>query len=229
MGAIRGVAWMLAALLCLAGTRAGAQERRAEGVTGLKAGATILVMPLDVELYALTAGGVREPKAEWTEKARTNLLEALRGRERPGGLRFIPFEGPADETVAELGHLNAAVAEAIWWHHFGPMHLPAKRGQLDWTLGEEAAALAKATPADYALYLFLRDSTATGGRVATIALMAVAGLNVGGGSQVGYADLVDLRTGQVVWFNRLVRMSGDVREPAAAKATLDNLLAEFPE
>jgi hypothetical protein len=31
---------------------------------------TIVVMPLDVELFELTAGGVQEPQAEWTKAAR---------------------------------------------------------------------------------------------------------------------------------------------------------------
>jgi hypothetical protein len=37
-------------------------------------------MPLDVELFAVTAGGVLAPRAEWTTKAIANLKEALRLR-----------------------------------------------------------------------------------------------------------------------------------------------------
>jgi hypothetical protein len=46
--------------------------------------------------------------------------------------------------------------------------------------------------------------------------------------QVGYASLVDLNTGQILWFNRLVRGSGDLREADKATETLDALLANFP-
>ena len=38
-----------------------------------------------------------------------------------------------------------------------------------------------------------------------------------GGSQTGYASLVDLRTGRVVWFNNLARGFGDLREPEPAR------------
>ena len=47
-------------------------------------------------------------------------------------------------------------------------------------------------------------------------------------SQVGYASLVDLKTGQVVWFNHLLRGTGDLREAKAADETFDALLKGFP-
>jgi hypothetical protein len=49
-----------------------------------------------------------------------------------------------------------------------------------------------------------------------------------GGEQVGYASLVDLNTGRVVWFNQLNRMSGDLRNPAPAVETVEALLKDFP-
>jgi hypothetical protein len=58
--------------------------------------------------------------------------------------------------------------------------------------------------------------------------LALLGVGVSGGVQVGYASLVDLNTGQVLWFNRLTRGSGDLREPEKAQETLDALLQDFP-
>jgi len=208
----------------VAGLGLRAQARRAEGLTRLPEGAVVAVMPMDVELYSLTAGGVREPKAEWTQAARKHLLDGLVAR----SASFRPFQGETEGTIAELGHLHSAVASEIWVHHFGPMKLPSKAGRLEWSLGPDAGAIAKAMPADYALYLFLRDSTSSGGRVATMAVLALVGIGIHGGSQVGYGSLVDLRTGQVVWFNHLVKFSGDVREAGAARKTLDDLLQDFP-
>jgi len=37
----------------------------------------VLLMPPDVELSELTAGGLLEPKAEWTERAREHIQGAL--------------------------------------------------------------------------------------------------------------------------------------------------------
>ncbi|HLO69151.1 MAG TPA: hypothetical protein VK188_19185 [Holophaga sp.] len=206
----------------------GAQSHRAEGFDRLPEGAVVAIMPLDVELYAVTAGGVREPKAEWTEAARKNILADLEARSEAGKVTFKAFTGEAGPEIAELGHLRAAVSNAIWIHHFGTMKLPGKEGRLDWTLGEPAAAISRAMPADFALYVTLRDSTATGGRVATMVLMAAFGVAAPGGGQAGEATLVDLKTGRVVWYNRMFKATGDVREPVAAHAALDNLLVDFP-
>jgi hypothetical protein len=46
--------------------------------------------------------------------------------------------------------------------------------------------------------------------------------------QSAYMSLVELKTGRVVWFNRVRRLSGDLREGEAAAETLDALLAGFP-
>ena len=61
-----------------------------------------------------------------------------------------------------------------------------------------------------------------------IAILSLGRAIPRGGVQLGYASLVDLNTGQVVWFNRLARPSGDLREAGKAAETLDALLAEFP-
>ena len=106
-------------------------------------------------------------------------------------------------------------------------YLPTKRGKgLDWTLGEDAVSLGRRTGYDYALFLYAEDSFASTGRVA-LQVLGVAGCfvgfcapNVGGGGQFAYATLVDLRTGEVVWFNVLQTGSqiagikfGDIRTP----------------
>ena len=55
--------------------------------------------------------------------------------------------------------------------------------------------------------------------------------NVGGGGQFGYASLVDLRTGEVVWFNVSQASSqiagikfGDIRTEEGAAQMVDRLL-----
>jgi hypothetical protein len=53
-------------------------------------------------------------------------------------------------------------------------------------------------------------------------------MDIGGGQQLGVATLVDLRTGQVVWFNLLAKQSGDLREPGGADAAVAQLLGGMP-
>ncbi|MDO8931169.1 MAG: hypothetical protein Q7U97_02135, partial [Rhodocyclaceae bacterium] len=61
------------ALLVVAFVMSGAAQadsrNLAPGFSKLAKGAKILVMPPDVELFSISAGGVSEPKADWTEAA----------------------------------------------------------------------------------------------------------------------------------------------------------------
>jgi hypothetical protein len=111
------------------------------------------------------------------------------------------------------------------------MPLPTKEGKLDWSMGEPVRLIKQMTGADYALFSWVRDSYASDERKA--AMVAIAVLSLGravatGGVQTGYASLVDLNTGQVMWFNRLSRASGDLREAEKAAETIDSLLDTFP-
>ena len=55
-----------------------AQARLADGFTQLPAGASIVVMPAEIELFEISAGGVIEPRADWTEVAARHVKAGLR-------------------------------------------------------------------------------------------------------------------------------------------------------
>ena len=212
----------------------------APGFSTLPKGTKVVVMPLDIELYSISAGGVVEPKADWTETAHKNFRDALLARKGIQGVELVTLgEKDADDFV-DINALHGAVARAISLHHFGSpsYYLPTKQGKLDWSLGESVRAIKEKTGADYALFSWVRDSYASTERQVTAAATAIATtiltlgrvVPVGGmtGQQLGYASLVDLNTGQVLWFNRIQRNSGDLRDPAKAAGTVEALLEEFP-
>jgi hypothetical protein len=94
--------------------------------------------------------------------------------------------------------------------------------------------LQQATGADYALFTYVRDSYASGGRTALRVFAMLAGaamgsyVDIGGGAQIGVATLVDLRTGQVVWHNVMAKQSGDLRDEKGTKVTVDQMLKGLP-
>ena len=120
-------------------------------------------------------------------------------------------------------------------------HLPTKRGKgLDWTLGEDAVALGRRTGYDYALFLYAEDSFASTGRIGAPGarrcrlLHRLLRSQVGGGGQFAYASLVDLRTGEVVWFNVVQagsQIAGhqDRRHPHARGRGADGRAAARPD
>jgi hypothetical protein len=204
----------------------------------------LLVMRPDVTVGSVTTGGMVEPRADWTEAARANLIAALKAQqgERGGNVlvmdRRDSLPGIEPETIAELERLHYAVGQSIALHRYNGRYLPTKRGKgLDWTLGADAVTLGQRTGMDYALFLYAEDSFASTGRVA-LQVLGVAGClvgfcapNIGGGGQFAYASLVDLRTGEVVWFNVLqtgtqvagINM-GDIRKPEGAAQMVERLL-----
>lgn len=198
------------------------------GFSKLPVDAKVVLMPLDVELFSISGGGVFEPQAEWTNNAVKNLKTAFSEREAASKVKFSTLSEDPDEAIDDLNRLHGAVGMAINNHYLGALKLPTKEGKFDWSMGNGVDAVFKKTGADYALFTFIRDGYASSERIATMVIGALLGVGLPGGFQVGYASLVDLRTGQVVWFNRLIRTSGDLREVGKAKETLNALLDKFP-
>jgi hypothetical protein len=141
--------------------------------------------------------------------------------------------GATPETVLELERLHEAVGLSIKLHKYIPYAaLPTKKDKFDWTLGETAVRYGQASGYDYALFLFARDSFSSGGRAAIQALGflgCAVGFCVipGGGIQQGFASLVDLKSGNVVWFNYLVSEVGDIRTANGADDMVNRLLASM--
>jgi hypothetical protein len=216
----------------------GCATRSLQQISSLRTGSgptTIVLMPVDVELSEMTAAGMLEPKADWTEAARQHLKDALHAENQVRNLRMVEY----DETKAtperldeldQISKLHGLVGKSILVHEFmPPFKLPTKAGGFDWSVGPAAASLREQTGADYALFAFVRDSYTSAGRAAMMVAAAVLGVGIQGGSQVGFVSLVDLKTGNVVWFNRLQRGSGDMRTADAARETAKTLLTGLPQ
>ena len=207
----------------------------------------LLVMRPDVTVNSVTTGGLPEPRADWTEQARTNIIAAMQAQqaERGGNMQVLArrdqLPGVSAEAVADLERLHSAVGNSIALHKYLGAGLPTKRNKgLDWTLGEEAVSIGQKTGYQYALFLHAEDNIVSGGRVA-LQVLGIAGCfvgfcapNIGGGGQFAYASLVDLRTGEVVWFNVLQTGSqiagikfGDMRTPDGAAQMVERLLGRM--
>ena len=195
----------------------------------------VIVMQPDVEVGQLTAGGVVEPREDWTRAARDNVLKALEAEQSAHGAAVKVAATAADagwnpDKTEDLITLNRAVGSAIERHKYGSQTLPTKDGRFDWTLGEEAVEFGAATHYDYALFVHASDSFSSGGRVAlqtfgALGCLVGACVVAGGGQQIAFASLADLKTGRIVWFNVLVSTGGDIRTADGAKEMVNKLLA----
>ncbi len=194
----------------------------------------VLVMPPDIQLFEMTAGGLEEPRADWTQAAQKHFMDALHQKMATSEDTVLLYEPPALDRDNAYDHqqlikLHEVVGEAIMLHaYISYFALPTKKTSFDWSLGENVQSLRAYSHADYAMFIFIRDSYTSGGRTAAIIGAALLGVGLPGGQQRGFASLVDLKTGQIIWFNRMLRAQGDLRTPEPARKTLEYLLKGCP-
>ena len=229
----RCTALLLLAIALLAGC-ASTQVRTAKDDAGkpLALSGTVVLIEPDIELSELGAGGMAEPRKQWTNTARLLYPQAARETLAAQGIGMaadfvLPADAGPDNRLRQLTLLSQAVSMSILQYSRAGSTggLRNKHGKFDWSLGPGAAELRAATGADYGLFTYIRDSYTSGGRAAMrIVGILLLGGDIGGGMQVGVASLVDLRTGQVVWHNLLVDQTGDLRNLQGARETAGDLL-----
>lgn len=191
---------------------------------------TVILMPPDIRYYRVSTGGVIEPNKEWTEAARTNFANAARDFAASAGtdLKVLDRTNLGPEEI-RYETLHSAVGRAVQKHYFGSARLPAKGKTFDWSLGPGVTAIGENHDADYALFVFYRDYQESGGRAAVAVIASTAGIAVETGSESGFASLVDLRTGEIVWFNVVKAGSGELRKEDGAAAAVRTLFKDIPE
>ena len=135
-----------------------------------------------------------------------------------------------DLTPTEVSYikLHEAVGYTALMNHFGSLKLPTKNGEFDWSLGPGIAEIGEEQRADYGLFVFYRDEQASGGRIAVSVLAAAIGSAMSVGREYGFASLVDLESGDIVWFNVVSAGGGELRTPEGAAAAVNQLFANLP-
>jgi hypothetical protein len=165
----------------LAGALACAAPAHAQERTAVKqgfelqnsSGKKILLFRPAVRVGAQSTGGMFEPNADWTDKARANIETALAKRQASLGNTVVsPPEsyGEQDRLVEEYTNLFGAVARAVVsYQFFVGNRLPTKKrdnkaGVFDWSLGDGVRDLPGAKDADYALFIYNKDAFGSTGR-----------------------------------------------------------------
>ena len=215
---------------------------------------SIVLMRPDVSVGELQAGGLPQPNADWTNQAREQIAKALKTELDGRKIEFVSMEerlasaAPADpaagagtngaaDTVEQYRGLHTAVIDSILAHHYNTPgrggKLPTKVNNFAYTMGPGTAELSKVSGANYGLFVMTYDQFASASRKA----MQVAGalgclvgfcVIVSGGIHVSYVSLVELETGNVVWFNLLRGSKGDVREEEGARNMVKAIMTNMP-
>jgi hypothetical protein len=232
--------------LCATAAVLTVQPAHAQEKTGVRSGFTlspgsqkrILVFRPAIKVGAQSTGGMFEPNGDWTAEARKNIEAALIKQQSSLGntVTSAPVVyGAEAQTVEEYTNLFAAVSQSVInYQFFKGNRLPTKKRDnkediFEWSLGEGVGDLPGAKDADYALFIYNKDAYgSTGRKLLQVVAILGPGLAVKSGEHAGYAGLVDLRTGDLLWLNADGAMGGDVRTPEGAEKRVRQLLEEFP-
>ncbi|RIV88054.1 hypothetical protein [Aurantiacibacter zhengii] len=233
---------ILGAAACLSlAAPAAAQERGAVrhdfDATQVQGDARILVFRPRIRVGEQSTGGMFEPRADWTELARDNLGNALDAYQVRYGSTLVEAPeafGEDARIVEDYMALFSTVAESIVSYQFFPGNrLETKKADnrnevFDWTLGPGVKDLPGAENADYALFVNTEDHYGSTGRKVLQVFAAMGGVSVTSGRHAGFAALVDLETGNILWVNADMQMGGDVREVDGAQRRVEQLFEDFP-
>jgi hypothetical protein len=186
----------------------------------------------DVSVGEQSTGGLDQPNAGWTEQAREELTAAL-GKaqaERNIELKLMPeLSGDDAKVMSDYRKLFKTVADSVIKHRlFGLDPLPTKEEKFDWTLGKGASRLGALGSADFGLFFYTMDSYESGSRQIARLFAPSANSEQAREVNMGYAGLVDLTSGDLVWINVDVKMAGDVRTAEGAALRISELLDGFP-
>jgi len=198
----------------------------------------VVLLPVDVDVYELSAGGVKEEVPEWSSTAETNIRNALLVSKAAGGKCCVtrPVDTASlalDERAILEEHLalfNAVAISAMWATQSSNTAWHFKAEHFDYTLGDGLAFLKEKYGLDAGLVITGEDVVSSSGRKTTAMLGAIFGVAIPLGHSILMGGLVDFSTGDLLWLNYVVSAAGqaDLRDPASCLELAKTLMKEYP-
>ncbi len=193
----------------------------------------VVLLPPDIEVMEISAGGVPEKVDAWSKQAKSNIRQSL---SKVSGGRDIKFTELPELSTAEketvdkyLAFYDVVGGDAFI---FGRNPDPAwqhKKDNFDYTLGDGLHFLKQKTGADAALFVVGSDHISSGGRKAAMVIGALMGIVIPAGTTFVSAGLVDLDTGNILWLNYdFGGGNWDIRNPADTDKLVANIFTDYP-
>ena len=192
------------------------------------------LLPPDIKIYELSAGGVSELRDEWSAAGREAVVQGLTEvfSERGIAIRPLVVEPALQRPVEDVTVLYRAVSSSIIEHTYKQYPFQTKLENFDYSVGSLDPLLQR-HQADAMVIVYGIDEISTNGRKALrgvgLVLGAVTGQPVvSSGMTALNIALVD-RSGTVLWYKIAGDSGGfDLRDAKSAKAFVQRLVADFP-
>jgi len=192
---------------------------------------TIAVVPPDIRISSLSAGGVEELREDWSTIGRDNVVKALQAhfKDQPVTIKLVAVDPDVRDTLTEVRPLFRAVSVSVLQHTYSQHPFITKLERFEYSVGSVQKIAQKAN-ADAVLLAYGFDEISTGGRKALQAVGTVLPFvpRVSSGATGLCAALVD-PAGTILWYNIETRAGGyDLREPQGASNFVKVTLVNFP-
>jgi hypothetical protein len=193
----------------------------------------VVVLPVNVDVVEVTAGGVEEKVPDWSKEANQSVSKALSTAIGKQGLKEMAapqFSGASAVNVDEhlaLYKLVVNTASRLGWKH--------KISHFDYSIGPNLREVADKTGADVAILVYGRDYVSTAGRMARAVAGNIPIVNIftGPAPQLGHSyihvGVVDLKTGDLLWMNSNYREgSTNLRDLDDAAKMINTIFKWYP-
>lgn len=193
----------------------------------------VVLLPPQIFVFELSAGGVPTRMADWEAAARDNLVSAATRMASASHLFELiraPQLQPADADLLEA-HIGLydRVAQSVFVYGRGDQSAWAhKKNEFDYTVGPGLAFLRDQTGADAALIVLGSDFISSGGRKAAFIAGLALGIVMPLGQSFMTAGLVDLKTGNVQWMSFDASSSMDSRNAGDVDGLMRTLYQTYP-
>lgn len=194
----------------------------------------ILVLPAEIKISEISAGGLTEEVPEWTRAAKSNIDHALADYiGQRADLSAQPLPELTREQQAQLQeHAALYLAAAGMAYNLTQNGGPAwqhKRDRFDYTLGVGLRFLKEASNADAALFIVGEDYVSSSDRKAVAFFATALGAAVQLGHSLLTAGMVDLHTGDILWLDYSFSYANrDLRQPDDARSMIRDMLDNYP-
>lgn len=200
----------------------------------------ILLAQPDIRVHEISAGELVEKVDDWSDKASSEAAKSVELIAESTKL-FEPVQPTqlSDAQRAALdqyGALYALVAGSANLARSSPYAAWNQRAaDFDYTLGPGMAGVAESAKLDAVIFVVGTDYISSSGRKAAMAVGIAIGLftgtYAGPTSQPAFlsAGVVDMRTGELLWYSTEVRSGGeDLRNPTVIRNLVDSLFKTYP-
>jgi hypothetical protein len=194
----------------------------------------IVLLPPEINVCELTAGGVKERREQWCETGKKNVEKAFAETLKKKGIQLESMRVNRwnKKEIENIHPLYRAVANSIIDHTFmyaGNMNVfPERIENFDYSIGS-LEKLLKKRKAEGLLIVYAADEVSSKGRKVLEVIRTINPFSQREGEMTSMVVALTDRTGSILWFRTMANEGRyDLRDPKSTYAFVEEIMNEYP-